>query len=504
MLATITTGDFMTGSVNDYKDVALSNNLDKNVALIKGILSRDAILRVRDVLVGDSGVRCVLFYMDGMVNSHQIGETVVQAIVKANVAKDEKITPDYIEKNILFADDVAKKEKVSDMLRAILYGDTVILTQNSSTALVINTKGWKTRGISEPEGERVLQGPREGFAESAMTNVSLLRRKLVTPDLCVEMLQIGRRTDTRIFVCYLGSLANPKTVQKLKKQIQKIDIDGILDSNYIAEIIQGGRFGVLKTIGSTERPDVVAARLLEGRVAVVVDGTPVVLTLPYLFSENFQSDEDYYVSFWLASLGRALRWLCFFIAVSLPGVFVALTTHHFELLPTHFVLSVSRLREGVPIATAAECIALIFAFEILKESGLRSPENLGHALNIVGALVVGQAAVEAGIISAPMLIAVSFSAIAGLMVPRMAAAVFYLRLINVIACTIFGLYGYFIISSLFVLRVFSIKSFGTDYTTSFAKPDFWHLKDSFIRVGWNFMKTRPDFNFNLVRRRDKK
>ncbi|MDO4607653.1 MAG: spore germination protein [Clostridia bacterium] len=494
----------MSGSVTDYSNVYLSKDLDKNVALLKGILSRDAILRVREVYVGGSNIRCVLFYMDGMVNSHQIGETVVQSIVKCNAASDAQITPDYIEKNILFADDVGQKQTVSDILRAILYGDTVILTQNSTTALVVNTKGWKTRGISEPEGERVLQGPREGFAESAMTNVSLLRRKLVTPDLCVEMLNIGRRTDTKVFVCYLGTLADSKTVNNLKKQLKKIDIDGILDSNYIAESIRGSRLGVLKTIGSTERPDVVAARLLEGRIAVIVDGTPAVLTLPYLFSENFQSDEDYYINFWVASLGRALRWLSFFISVSVPGVFVALTTHHFELLPTHFALTVSRLREGVPIATVAECMALIFAFEILKEAGLRSPENLGHALNVVGALVVGQAAVEAGIISAPMLIAVAFSAIAGLMVPRLSAAVFYLRIINVIVCAAFGLYGYFIVSSLFVLRVFSIKSFGVDYTTSFAKPDFWHLKDSFIRAGWNFMKTRPDFNFNLIRRRDKK
>ncbi len=493
----------MKSSVNDYNTVALSNDLDQNVALIKDILSRDAILRVRELNIGGSGVRCVLFYMDGMVNSHQIGETVVQSIVKAQVT-DIPITPDYIAKNILFADDVGVGTKLGDMLRAILYGDTVILTQNSSKALIINTKGWKTRGISEPDGERVLAGPREGFAESAMTNVSLLRRKLVTPDLCVEQLSVGRRTATRVFVCYLGTLADAKAVIELKKQIQKINIDGVLDSNYIAESIGGNRFCTLKTVGSTERPDVVAARLLEGRIAVIVDGTPMVLTIPYLFSENFQSDEDYYINFHLASLGRALRWVCFFIAVSIPGVFVALTTHHFELLPTHFALTVSRLRDGVPIASAAECIALIFAFEILKEAGLRSPENLGHALNVVGALVVGQAAVEAGIISAPMLIAVSFSAIAGLMVPRLAATVFYLRLINVIACLCFGLYGFMIVSALFVLRVFSIKSFGVDYTVSFTNPDFQHLKDSLIRTNWRFMKTRPYFNSNIVRRRDKK
>ncbi len=494
----------MKGSVNDYNDIVLSDDLDKNTALFKKVFAHDDILRVREVCIGQSGVRCVLFYMDGMASSQQIGETVVKSIVKGDLKQGVKATPEYVVKNILFCDEAAATEKFADMLRAVLYGDTVILVQHSKKAILVNTKGFKTRGISEPDGERILQGPREGFGESAMTNMALIRRKLTTPDLCVEMLRVGRRTDTKVFVCYLSSLSNPKTVKKLKDKINKIDIDGILDSNYIAESILGRRYGVLKLIGSTERPDVVVARLLEGRIAVVVDGTPVVLTLPYLFSENFQSDEDYYINFWLASLGRALRWLSFFIAVSLPGVFVALTTHHFELLPTHFALSVSRLREGVPIASATECIALILAFEILKEAGLRSPENLGHALNVVGALVVGQAAVEAGIISAPMLIAVSFSAIAGLMVPRLAAAVFYLRLINVFACLILGLYGFMIVSSIFVLYVFSIKSFDVDYTVSFAKPNFQALKDSFIRTDWSLMKTRPYFNSNIIRRRNKK
>lgn len=494
----------MNGSVNDYQNTALSANIDKNVKIFEDIFSHDDILRIREIEVGNSGIRCVLLYMDGMVNSSQVGETVVKPIVNNHLLPDTAITPAYLAKNILFANEVSETENVADMLRAILYGDTVILTQDSTQALTVNTKGWRTRGISEPDSERVLQGPREGFDEAAMLNIAMIRRKLLTPDLHIEMLRIGRRTDTPVFICYLGSLADPKTVCELKHRLQKIDIDGILDSNYIAESIRDSRYGILKVTGSTERPDVVAARLLEGRIALVVDGTPVVLTLPYLFSENFQSDEDYYVNFWLATLGRVLRWLCFFISVSVPGVFVALTTHHFELLPTQFVLSVANLRKGVPIASAAECIALIFAFEILKEAGLRMPQNLGHALNIVGALVVGQAAVEAGIISAPMLIAVSFSAIAGLMVPRLMGAVFYLRLANIILCTIFGLYGYFIIVTLFILRVFSIKSFGIDYTASFSRPDLQHLKDSFIRASWNIMKTRPDFNSNKIRRNDRK
>lgn len=489
----------LSGSINDYKNIYLSGNLDNDIAIFKNIFSRDAVLRTREVLIGGV-MRCYLIFMDGMVNSAQLGETVVEALVEAKLPQSANANCDYIAKSILFANEVTKTQELPDMLRAILYGDTVLIADGNKAALTVNTKGWRTRGIKEPDSERVLQGPREGFDEAAMFNLAMIRRKLLTPDLCIEHMRIGRRSDTPVFICYLGSLVNPNTLKELKRRLSKIDIDGILDSNYIAENIRDSRYSLLKTTGSTERPDIVAARLLEGRIALVVDGTPVVLTLPYLFSENFQSDEDYYINFTLASLSRILRWFCFFVTVSVPGVFVALVTHHFDLLPTHFALTVSRLRAGVPIASAVECIALIFAFEILKEAGLRMPQNLGHALSVVGGLVVGQAAVEAGIISAPMLIAVSFSAISGLMVPRLMSAVFYWRLFVVIICAILGLYGYLAAASIFAIRVFNIKSFDIDYTQAFAKPEFQTLKDSFIRAPWFLMKTRPLFNKNKIRK----
>lgn len=491
----------MSGGVNDYKHLSLSGNIDGDISLFKTIFSKDAVLRTREILIGRT-TRCYLIFMDGMVNSAQLGETVVEALIEADVSPNTVMNCEFIAKNILFANEVNQTTKIPDMLRAILYGDTVLIIAGSKNALTINTKGWRSRGIKEPDSERVLQGPREGFDEAAMFNLAMIRRKLLTPDLCIEMLRIGRRSDTAVFICYLDSLADKAILKELKKRLNAINIDGILDSNYIAESIRDQKHSLLKTTGVTERPDIVAARLLEGRIALVVDGTPVVLTLPYLFSENFQSDEDYYINFTLATLSRALRWLCFFITVSVPGVFVALITHHFDLLPTHFALTVSRLRAGIPIASVVECLSLVLAFEILKEAGLRMPQNLGHALSIVGGLVIGQAAVEAGIISAPMLIAVAFSAISGLMVPRLTGCVFYWRLFIIVAASILGIFGYVAVISIFVLRVFSIKSFGVDYTTSLTNPSFQSLKDSFIRAPWPLMKQRPLFNKNRIRKRD--
>ena len=493
----------LAGSVNDYYDKSLSGDLQADVRLFEQIFKSDAVLRIRKLQIGETGAYAALIYMDGMVDSAMLGETVVRPLVSNSLPAGFIPDSEYLASNILFANEVSSKWEIPDMLRGILYGDTLLLCEDSAEALVINTKGWRTRGISEPDDERVMQGPREGFDEAAMFNLAMIRRRLLTPDLCIEMMRIGARSDTAVFICYLGSLAEEKLVREVKRRLNKINIDGILDSNYIAENIRDHKWSMLKTTGSTERPDIVAARLLEGRIALIVDGTPVVLTLPYLFTENFQSDEDYYLNFYVASIGRLLRWFCFFATVSVPGAFVALTTYHLSLLPTHFAISVATLRSGVPTATVTECLVLIIVFEILKEAGLRMPQSLGHALSIVGGLVVGQAAVEARIISAPVLIAVAFSGIAGLMVPRLKGVVFYLRLALVAACAALGLYGYMLVCAVFVIRVLSIKSFGADYTSALNKPDFQHLKDSFFRAPWVYMRMRPPFNKNKIRKADR-
>lgn len=494
----------MSGKTADYESLRLSGDAKRDLDMFLQIFKRDDILRTRTVLRNDVNIKCELIYIDGMVNMQMLDDSVVRPILTAKLPDLFVPDIDNLSESILFASEVKKTDNVADMIRAFLYGDTVLLLDGSTLALTINTKGWRTRGISEPSDERVLQGPREGFDEAAMLNLAMIRRKLLTPDLCIEMMRVGRRTDTAVFICYLGSLADEKTVNELKRRLKKIDIDGILDSNYIAEHIRDSRYSLLKTTGSTERPDIVAARLLEGRIALVVDGTPCVLTLPYLFSENFQSDEDYYINYAVASVGRILRFICFFAAVSVPAVFLALTTFHIQLLPTSFALSVARLRNGVPMSSAAECIMLITVFEILKETGIRMPQSLGHALSIVGGLVVGQAAVEARIVSAPMLIAVALSGISGLMVPRLKGIVFYLRLALVSAAAFFGLFGFIAVSAIFIIRVFSLNSFGVDYTASLRRPGIQQMKDTFIRAPWPWMLRRPVFNKNIIRSRKEK
>lgn len=493
----------MAGQIADYENIILCGRLENDVALFKEIFKKDSVLRVKKLRVRKAAeFDCAVLYMDGMTDADQLNEAIIRPLLVVETPNDCNTLAEYVEQQVLFARDVKRTNSVAKILQGILYGETVILLDTSKEALTVDTKGWRTRGIKEPEDERVLQGPREGFEEAALLNLAMLRRRLQTPDFCTEMMRVGRRTGTLVYVCYLDTLADKKTVEEVKKRISKIDIDGVLDSNYVTELIRDNKFSLFKTCGSTERPDIVAAKLLEGRIAVVVDGTPVVVTLPYIFSENFQSDEDYYLNFLVSSIGRVLRYICFFLSVSIPAIFIALTTYHKELLPTSLALAVAQLRGGVPFSPFTECLIMIFVFEILRETGVRMPQSLGHALSIVGGLVVGQAAVDARIISTPMLIVIAISGISGLMIPRLKGAVFYLRLIFLFLSAFFGLYGFIAGISFAVMYIISLSSFGVDYTVSLRRADFQSLKDTVWRAPWKYMKKRPYYNRNLTRKGD--
>lgn len=495
----------MSGLTSDYNNIYVSGNLEKDIALFKTIFKKDAVLRIKRLKARYSiPLDCALIYLDGMTDADQLNEAVIRPILTVTAPYRSDSLAEYVEKQVLFARDVKRNNCVAKILEGILYGEALILINGSTEALNIDTKGWRTRGITEPQDEKVRQGPREAFDEAALLNLAMIRRRIQTPDLCTEMVRVGRRTATIVFICYLDSLADSKTINTVKKRISKIDIDGILDSNYISEQIRDNKYSLFKTCGATERPDVVAAKLLEGRIAIVVDGTPVVITIPYLFSENFQSDEDYYLNFFISSAGRILRFIAFFLSTGIPAIFISLSTFHKNLLPTSLAVAVAQLRGGVPFSPFTECIIMIFVFEILKETGVRMSESLGPALSIVGALVVGQAAVEARIISTPMLIVIALSGISGLMIPRLKAAVFYLRIFFVIMASLFGLYGYIASLCVVLIHVISLSSFGTDYTVSLKKANLQSLKDTVVRAPWTFMQKRPMFNRNIIRKKEQK
>jgi len=303
-------------------------------------------------------------------------------------------------------------------------------------------------------------------------------------------------------VCYIDGIAKESIHKELMKRLIDIDIDAILDSGYIEEIIKDAPYSPFRTVINTERPDVVAGKLLEGRFAVICDGSPVVLTLPSIFVEIFQSNEDYYDNFIYSSFTRFLRWLCFFLSTSVPAIYVAIVTFHQELLPTPLLISIYASRKGVPFPSVVEALGMSIIFEILREAGLRMPKHIGGAVTIVGALVLGDAAVAARLVSAPIVEITAITGIATFLIPQV-LGIIIVRLILLILASFLGLYGYIFGVMGLVLHLMSIRSFGVPYMTNVPSFSNQDIKDTVIRAPWWNMYLRPKM-FTKNKKRMKK
>lgn len=473
----------------------LTNDLNANIKLIKSIFKDDETLiaRVFENQL-DASIQCCAFYTDSMIDNKLFNEDVVRPIQEYRMRRKQAADfTDVIARQIMLSDSVEKTSDMNKLIQAIVYGDTVLLVSGCGEALILNTKGWNIRSIQEPEDEKVLRGPREGFTEALLVNLTMLRRKLRTQDLKIRYRTFGARTQTRGCICYLDGVVNKAVLAELERRLDQFSLDGALDVNYISECICDAPHSPVKTVGSTERPDVVAAKLLEGRVALFLDGTPVVLTVPHLFVEHFQSNDDYYLNYFFASIGRLLRVLAFFVSISTPAVYVALTTFHQEMLPTPLLMGIAMARQGIPLPTVLEAFVMLIVFEILRETGARMPNSIGQALSIVGALVIGQAAVNAKLVSAPMIIVVGISGITGLLILRLKGAIIIIRFILLALSAIIGLYGYIFGMMGLLIYLLNIRSFGIPIISSASAEGLQDRKDLYFRAPWWLMINRPRF-----------
>ena len=486
--------DENNGGGSGSENKALAKGINENISLIKEIFKDDETLVIRMMEnQKDASIKCCLIYIDGMVNNKLMDDDLVRPIQEYRFPQKPAGLLDVIATQVTLSSSVEKTGDLEKITQAIVYGDSALIADGYPEVLILNAKGWATRAISEPENEKVLRGPREGFNEAIMPNLTMLRRRLRTADLKMKFRTFGTRTKTKACICYLDSLVNKNVLRELEKRLDQFSVDGTLDVNYINEYIRDFPYSPIKTIGSTERPDVVAGKILEGRVALFLDGTPMVLTLPYLFIENFQSDDDYYINYFFASIGRILRILAFLVTTSVPAIYVALVTFHQEMLPTPLLMSVDMARQNVPFPTVLEAVLMIIVFEMLREAGLRMPGSIGQALSIVGALVIGQAAVDARIISAPMVIIVGLTGITGLMIPRIKGAVILLRFFLLFTSSMLGLYGYMFGMLALLIHLYNLNSFGIPIMNSAYAENSQDNKDMYVRSPWRSMKKRPKF-----------
>ncbi|EPY04372.1 GerA spore germination protein, partial [Paenibacillus alvei TS-15] len=382
-----------------------------------------------------------------------------------------------------------------DVFQGVLSGNTVLLLDGYTTGLSACTQGWKDRGVVEATTEPSVRGSREAFSETLRTNTSLVRRRIKHQDLRVETKSFGRLTQTNVAIMFIQGIANDKVVQEVRDRLAQIDIDGILESGYIEELIQDKTLTPFPTVYNTERPDVIAAELLEGKIAIIVDGTPSVLVVPALFVSFLHAAEDYFFRSDISTLVRILRYIGIFIALLGPSLYVAITTFHQEMLPTQLLISLAAQREGIPFPAVFEAIMMEILFELLREAGIRMPRMIGPAVSVVGTLVIGQAAVDAGIVSAAMVIVVSTTAICSFVFPAysMSNAFRMLRFPLMLLAASFGLFGVCIGLIAIVLHLCSLRSFGVPYMSPLAPIIIKDQKDTIFRLPQWAMRTRPSY-----------
>jgi len=471
----------------------IGNNLDENLCSLKKLFVNSSDLKIHKFKFGGgyefSGA---VAFIDGLASSSTVTEAILRPIIEWQPEEGPlsmREIADILSESVLWAGEVEKVSTMSKLAGGCLSGDTAILIDGCCHALVVNSKGWDKRSVAEPESETVVRGPREGFTENLRTNTALIRRKIKNPKLRTEMLTVGRKTQTDICLMYLDGVADEKVVEKVKYRISNLKVDSILESGYIEEYIEDAPFSPFATIGSTEKPDVVAGRLLEGRVAIVVDGTPFVLTVPMLFIEIFQTTEDYYTRPLYASIMRMLRMTAYFITIFAPAIYISLTAFHQELLPTTLLFTIANAREGTPFPVFLEILIMIFSYEILREAGIRLPRAVGQAVSIVGALIMGEAATSAGLVGAPVVITVALTAVSSFLVPMQNESASIIRILIMILSSILGLYGVAMGFLALLLYLGSLTSFGIDFFAGFA----WtrNLQDSAVRMPLWTMVKRP-------------
>lgn len=472
----------------------LSHKLTINLDRLKIIFGNSNDIVIREFNIGrNSQIQGALLFVEGMTDKLIINESLIKPLMYGipYSGTEEVITIDTIKKSMISIGSVEQVSSISEVVDGCLSGDTVLLINGLNEAMVLNTKGWDSRGVEEPKTESVVRGPREGFSETLRVNTALLRRKIKNPDLTIEPMKLGRRTKTDVCIIYLKGVANPRLIEEIRRRLNRIDTDGIMESGYIEQYIEDAPYSIFSTIANSEKPDVVAAKILEGRAAIMVDGTPFVLTVPMLLIESFQSAEDYYSRPYFASLIRTLRFIAYGVSILAPAIYVALTTYHQELIPTPLLFTLASSREGIPFPSVMEAFVMLAAFEILREAGVRLPRPVGSAISIVGALVIGEAAVAAGIIGAPMVIVVALTAVSSFVVPAQTDSGVILRYILLFLAGVMGGFGIAIGLLGLIIHLATLRSFGTPYLSPLAPLSFHDLKDVFIRVPIWAMFTRP-------------
>lgn len=472
-----------------------------NVAYIKELLkdTSDIVYREFDI----NQWKAALIYIDGMADKKLLDDYVLEALMPPELKVENQ---NEIKNKILTVTDIREVKKLSEGIDAMLSGDTMLFIDGLNFVYIIATRAWPARGVSEPSSETVIRGSREGFTETIRFNTSLVRRRIRDTRLKVIPKSIGTRSKSDVAIMYIDDIVNKDVLQELMDRVDLINIDAILDSGYIEQLIEDNIWSPFPQVQATERPDVVAAALYEGRIALLVDNSPVAIIVPATLPNLFQSPDDYYLRWINTSLVRIVRLTAIIIALILPSIYISVTSYNPNIIPTELAYSIAASREGVPFPAFVETLIMEVSLYFLLEAIVRLPKPIGSTIGIVGGLIIGQAAVSAGIVSPLMIIIVSVTVITNFLTPNyeVSAALRFIRVLLIIASSIAGLYGIMIGLMVLLIHLIRLKSFGIPYLSPAVDTYKSDLKDLYIRTPFKFYRLRPRYlnTGDKVRKKD--
>ncbi len=492
-------------SENSAPKCPIANSLEQNMRWLQERYIRCSDLVYRQFTIsGLQELQGAIFYFDGITNSKVVHDNILQPLLLDaefinNDAKDAENLQKYfsfVKQRLLPAGEITIIDDLEQGALSMMNGDVLLLLDRCEQAFVVDAKGFPQRSVSNSENEVVLRGPQEAFTEPLRVNTALIRRRLRTDQLKFEEFILGRYTQTTVELVYLEGVANDNIIAEVRRRLDNIkNVDSILDGSCVEQYIEDAPFSVFPQLQYTERPDKVAASLLEGRVALVIDGSPNVLLLPLMFVQLLQSPEDYYNRVVSGTFMRWIRYMGLLIAATLPSLYVAITSYHPEMLPLSLLLSIATAREGVPFPAFVEALIMELSFELLREASIRLPGAIGNTIGIVGALVIGEAAVSAHLVAPQMVIVVAITAIGSFTVPSVEAS-YPIRLIRfplMLLAAAFGLYGVMLGLLAVLVHLVNLRSFGFPYLEPLAPLKLNELRDVLVRAPRWLMMLRPQF-----------
>ena len=488
----------------------ISSNLEKNIKVIENAFQNCGDIVKRRFFVGEKKeIAVYMIYTDNIVNGSAIEESILTNIMnRCRIDGKKEGMLKRLNEEVIAIGEMTEVKTFQEIFDAVLLGDTILLMDGNDIALQASTKGFPSRGVSEAKTEVVVQGPKDAFTEIGATNIVLIRRRIRDTKLKVKRTKVGKRSKTDVAILYMEDIVRKEILQEVENRINQIDIDVILDSGYIDQLLENKWLSPFPQLQMTERPDKASSALLEGRVVIVIDNTPFVVMVPATLNVFFQAAEDYYDRWEIMSFIRLIRYCAGFLAVALPGLYIALTVFHPSMIPTNLALKIAETRQNIPFPAVGEILIMELAFELLREAGIRLPSPVSSTIGIVGGIIIGQAAVEAGIVSPSVVIVSALTGICTFVIPNI-ALVSGLRLTKYIVLlfsSLLGLYGFWLALILMLIHMASLKSFHIPFLYPFCSAsinDYNDLEDSIFRLPLWFMKKRPIFSNDKHRQREK-